>query len=686
MRRIFAKIKKSKIYRAIFGYDIFISYSRIDSLDYAYSIAQYFLKKRYECYIDQLSSSTPGKELPENIQDAVKNSTSFILIGSIGAQASISIKDEINLFLLKNKNQPLIPITIENAISKDCIWFFEIDGLALIDDTAENLKKGSPSNDVLSRIESALKFTKKGKRLRVIAISILVGVLAIVSGGIVYTSKTINEANSKVSKAELKESDANVKTNIANLQKIHADSLATIAKIEAVKALKQKDVADSLKTIALAQTKVAKVQKQNAIDLRNDALKDAHVYDLMKQSHTSEFPNIGLEKALLSFTTDSTKKDVCQNLISVFKRNPFIYGINMKYNGKYDAEGDFNIETNNTLLLQESSRSYFFQLSDTSSTEINLYNYSKSIYWAHKNYFLVHDILDTTASIYVILNNAPLLFKNIIMPPHLSYQRMSFIGKSVFFVVDSTMLNSSKLSLEIKNSENLHKSKKLKYEIDNSSFVSWNIIPKDTSVFIYATFLTKETEGYNSYETIVYSIDSKLNIDSFKLNYQLWRHGFENVQDIILFNDSIWGKTLIISFDHMLLSHVKKLNRTSVQWEYLKTRNIEKILLLNPNYLIAKTNSAIEIRAINVTNESPHYLLNYTYQCSIPSANIKDIAIYNNTFLSCIYLNPTNNQFELLLTGKISDYLKQATSEDINCNQINKFYKENCVTLKNSLR
>jgi hypothetical protein len=175
----------NKIKKAIFGYDIFISYSRMDGLDYAYAVAQYFMKKGYECYIDQLTSVMPGKELPPNIKDAVKRSTAFVLIGSDGTHLSEPIANEIDLFLNDNKNKPLIPITIEGSINTNATWYNKILGLPLIEETKQNLQNAVPAADVLNRIENSLTFKKKSKKLRQTSISILIiGIL--LSGFLVY--------------------------------------------------------------------------------------------------------------------------------------------------------------------------------------------------------------------------------------------------------------------------------------------------------------------------------------------------------------------------------------------------------------------------------------------------------------------------------------------------------------------
>lgn len=312
------KLHSTKLYKTIFGYDIFISYSRIDSLDYAYAIAQHFLKNGYECFIDQLSSSTPGKELPETIEGAVKNSTAFVLIGSIGSEASIPIKKEIQSFLLKNKNQPLIPITIDNAISTDCIWFSEIDGLALIDDTSENLKNGSPSDDVLNRIESALKFTKKSKRLRVLAISILVAIMLIISGTIIYISKTVSDADTKVKKS-------NRLADTAILKERNA-------KAETIKANSEKKIADSLKAVALSEKKIAEEQKDDALKLKSDAEKSAYSSHLVAlSSNSDEIPNkyFAVDTAIKAYSLQHSKLSF-DNLCNLFLQYPFIYGTHLR--------------------------------------------------------------------------------------------------------------------------------------------------------------------------------------------------------------------------------------------------------------------------------------------------------------------------------------------------------------------
>lgn len=216
----------------LFGYDIFISYSRKDSLDYAYALAKHFMAQNYSCYIDQLSSVMPGKELPQNIEDAIVRSTAFVLIGSEGAQDSGAIEKEIRIFLNDHKNKPLIPIAIDGAINEKACWFGLIDGLPLASDSTENLISGNPGDGVLDRIGTACTFTKKAVKIRNSAVLVFAGVLLIASAATIYSWKkdqealaaTKNEANERLV-ATVQEN----KAGAAHKQLLATDSQLVIA-------------------------------------------------------------------------------------------------------------------------------------------------------------------------------------------------------------------------------------------------------------------------------------------------------------------------------------------------------------------------------------------------------------------------------------------------------------------------
>ncbi len=238
---LFSIFKKTRLYKTIFGYDLFISYSRKDSLDYAYNIAKHFIGLGYACYIDQLSSISPGKELPETIKSAIQKTNAFVLIGSEGAKLSEPIKSEIHLFLEHSKNKPLIPVTIDDHINHTALWFENINGLALIDDTNENLKNGTPSRDVLDRIDNALIFTKKSIKLRNTALLTLLGVLAVAAASIGVSTYKIDSANKEVLRSDSLTQRAENKKKEALILKGKADSSAMIARFEKLNANRERD-------------------------------------------------------------------------------------------------------------------------------------------------------------------------------------------------------------------------------------------------------------------------------------------------------------------------------------------------------------------------------------------------------------------------------------------------------------
>jgi hypothetical protein len=216
-------LRNSLLYRTLFGYDIFISYSRRDSLDYAYAIARHFMAKGYECYIDQLSSIQPGKALPSNIKKAVARATAFILIGSEGAKSSEPIDNEIEHFRDHNRNRPLIPVDINHSIDQSARWFGRIEGLPLIADRQENLVKGKPSPEVLDRIESALKFTRKSEKLRKIVLATIAFIVLILAAGAYYSyifkrTADRNLAMATAAQSNLKESQLTLNRNKDSLQ------------------------------------------------------------------------------------------------------------------------------------------------------------------------------------------------------------------------------------------------------------------------------------------------------------------------------------------------------------------------------------------------------------------------------------------------------------------------------------
>jgi len=295
-------MKIASIKRILFGYDIFISYSRSDSLDYAYSLATYFINKGYEPFIDQISNTKRGADISDNIVNAIKRSKGFILIGSEGAQLSQNndpIPQEIEAFLNENSSKFLIPINVNKALKVERVEMNDptttiiekkIFGLTLYPENKNAFDHKKPSKEILDKIEQALRFTKKSSRLRSISLAILIGVIGISGIATLYSyNKTIEARNAKG------------ETEIAIKEKEKTDSLRILAendKDQAIrdakeatnqmnKAYTQKSEAYSLKSIAEMNRKKAELLMDNALYLR--AIAENRADSLNIQSEMLEY-------------------------------------------------------------------------------------------------------------------------------------------------------------------------------------------------------------------------------------------------------------------------------------------------------------------------------------------------------------------------------------------------------------
>jgi hypothetical protein len=146
----------------LFGDDIFISYSRGDGINYAPGLANELAKQDFSCFLDQWGTP-PGEELPRPLKRALARSRVLVLIGSDRAASSIAVSKEIAEFV--KKNRPIIPIDFEGALPQ-ASWYPLIKGLALTPETREALQHGTPSPQVISRIEKTFKFTRRNNRVR----------------------------------------------------------------------------------------------------------------------------------------------------------------------------------------------------------------------------------------------------------------------------------------------------------------------------------------------------------------------------------------------------------------------------------------------------------------------------------------------------------------------------------------
>ncbi|RMA66572.1 toll/interleukin-1 receptor domain-containing protein [Ulvibacter antarcticus] len=162
------------------GNDIFISYSRADSLDYALALANQLSTKQYFCFLDQFHNH-PGEKIPKSLMDALKSCSAMVIILSPKAFRSKAMLQEVIEF--KNTNRLIIPIKIDH-IEELGVYFETLKGLAITSEKIDAWEDSEPSKKIIDRIIGSFVYRKRIKVLRnagatvmaIIIVGILVGV------------------------------------------------------------------------------------------------------------------------------------------------------------------------------------------------------------------------------------------------------------------------------------------------------------------------------------------------------------------------------------------------------------------------------------------------------------------------------------------------------------------------------
>ncbi len=252
-----------RVYRYLFGDDVFISYSRADASDYAPALAARLNK--YICYLDQLGTS-PGEQISPHIINKIHRSTVLVLVGTTAAAASDAVEDEIREFL--KTGRPIIPINVDQALVRASWYGSVIRGMALADESREAVKSAIPSDAVVKRIENSFKYTRRSTVLRTMLLGTVLFVLAAVGSTIGWSRYRIRDAEIRAADETRKATEAEERTKAARLNEAQAIQSAAQART-AADAAEQKRI----EAVATAQTatKEARDQKKLADGFAQDA-------------------------------------------------------------------------------------------------------------------------------------------------------------------------------------------------------------------------------------------------------------------------------------------------------------------------------------------------------------------------------------------------------------------------------
>ncbi|MGV3598248.1 MAG: OmpA family protein [Bacteroidota bacterium] len=254
------------IKRYIFGFDIFISYSRVDGSHYAAGLANILTRSKLTCFIDQWGTE-PGEELPAGLKRTLSSSKLLILIGTSYAANSKSVQKELTLFL-EQKRGIIIPIDFD--VLERSPFFEKISGLARSNESIESLSSGLPSDEIVERIKNSVGYSSQNRRLRRIAIWTLFALLfmvCLITAGGFY----LNNLNNNISDLNLKiVTSSNVLVEMKKNEKVILDSIKAA---EQKNTLLIKQIQQGNLQLAEERTKL-EIQKIKTIELVNEQLKE----------------------------------------------------------------------------------------------------------------------------------------------------------------------------------------------------------------------------------------------------------------------------------------------------------------------------------------------------------------------------------------------------------------------------
>ena len=272
------------------GNDIFISYTRADSLDYALAMANLLSSEQYFCFLDQFHNH-PGAEIPKSLLDALHSSSALVLILSPKAFHSKAMHQEVVEF--KKTGRLIIPIKIGDI--EDLGMYDELlKGLAITPEEKSAWENSKPSKKIITRIIGSFVYRKRIKVLRNVAAATMAIIIAGISVGIAYSYLLKKDIDSL-------EGD---KTELVN-QKISLE-------------IQAKDLTDSINTTngLIAERNDEIVQLDSSLSFVNKDLQESRL--ALKES-----------RQVLNRLNDSAQSLYASNLIGLLKneelRNPTIF-------------------------------------------------------------------------------------------------------------------------------------------------------------------------------------------------------------------------------------------------------------------------------------------------------------------------------------------------------------------------
>ncbi len=407
-----AQIKRIK------GNDIFVSYSRADSLDYALFMANQLSSKQYFCYLDQFHNH-PGEKIPEELINALKSCSAMVIILSPKAFQSKAMFQEVIEF--KKTGRLIIPIKIEH-IKELGVYEEALKGLAITTEKTDAWQNSKPSKKIIDRIIGSFIYRKRLKVLKTVGTIITTLIIAGISFGMIYSYLLKKDIDNL-------QTDKKILANQKNDLEIQKSDLADSISIQKDSINIQKDLIDTqMDSISERNYKITELDLSIS-DLNNDLDQSKLLLKRLNDSANTLYASnlIGLLK----------NEELANNDVFSYSFNPFNINRRMllaiesyKINKNKDAEQILN-QGVSFLGAQKVKRIFNDKVRDVTMSFSSFY----------ENYFAV---LLENGDIYVSLKNKTLQLKKLLNIPHAS--RLYFLNSDELLIV-SNIPNQSQITV-----------------------------------------------------------------------------------------------------------------------------------------------------------------------------------------------------------------------------------------------
>ena len=161
--------------KLLFGYDVFISYRRLDGSEYAAALMSKMSVK--VAPRADLQDTDPGVRLPPRLRIDVALSKVLVIVSTPGANESSSVADEVRLYS-RFGGGPIVPIEVTYP-PQAAEWYQYCQGVPALTESDEARAALAPSDRVVSRIINNVGFWRRSRRQVALTVSFGIVLLAL---------------------------------------------------------------------------------------------------------------------------------------------------------------------------------------------------------------------------------------------------------------------------------------------------------------------------------------------------------------------------------------------------------------------------------------------------------------------------------------------------------------------------